>query len=110
MFGFRRALAWLSAHSRRQAHVLTYAFLSSTVLQPAFATEGRLDLPAQPLGAALITLATEADVSIGLSVNVTGKTARPLKTYTSFEDALSQILAGSGLTFEKIDQSTYRIY
>ena len=109
MSGFWRALAQFFALTRRQKCLI---FVLTSLTLPAEAATGqRFDLPAQPLGAALISLATEADVSIGLSgVTLTGKTARALSGHTNFEDALAFLLAGSGLGFEKVDSSTYRIF
>ena len=75
------------------------------------AAEKSFNLPAQPLRSALIALAADADVSIGLSgVTLAGKTSRSLSGYSDFEEALTRLLAGSGLGFRAIDPTTYLIY
>jgi iron complex outermembrane receptor protein len=78
---------------------------------PARAADRRsFDIPIQPLGQALRSFATQADVSIGLSgVDLTGKTANAVVGSETPEEALRRLLAGSGLGVEVIDPSTFRI-
>ena len=70
----------------------------------------QFEIPAQSLSAALMALATHADISIGLSgVNLTNRTSRPVTEYRDVADALERILAGTDLRFEKVDAATWRI-
>jgi iron complex outermembrane receptor protein len=66
---------------------------------------------AEPLSRALVSLASQADISIGLvGVNLTNRTSRGLVGYASVEDALQRILEGTGLGFEMVDAQTCRIF
>ncbi len=69
------------------------------------------DIPAQSLSTALAAVASQADVSIGLTgVNLTNRTSRDVVGYESVDDALRRLLVGSGLGYEMIDPSTWRIF
>ncbi len=97
-----------SRSARRVLLVCAFFYLPSG---HAMAAEKTFTIPAQPLRSALIALAADGDVSIGLAdVNLSGKTSRSLTGYTDFEEALSRLLAGSGLGFRAIDPTTYLIY
>jgi len=69
------------------------------------------NVPAQALSTALIALAKQADISIGLlNTNLTNRISRPLEGADNIEGALGRLLADTGLGFEQIDQSTWRIF
>ncbi len=88
-------------------------FLSSAFLAPdALAAETRtFNIDAEPLSRALVTLATQADISIGLAgVDLANKTSRELVGPATVAAALERILEGSGLAFDMVDPQTYRIY
>ena len=106
-----RAYTVVTAFVRSQKRAVVFYALLCCLTAPATAAERPFNLPAQPLRSALIALAAEADVSIGLSgVNLAGKTSRSLAGYTDFEEALARLLVGSGLAFRAIDPTTYLIY
>jgi hypothetical protein len=78
---------------------------------PAAAAPHKFDIPAQSLRSALIFLAAQADISIGLTnVNLTNRTSRALTETMSVEDALQRLMAGTDLTFEMVDPAKWRIY
>ena len=110
-----QAYTFLSAYVRPQRRAVIccalFCCFIPCVIAPASAAEKSYNLAAQPLRSALIALAAAADVSIGLSgVNLAGKTSRSLTGYSYFEEALTRLLAGSGLSFRAIDPTTYLIY
>ncbi len=82
-----------------------------TVGSAAAAEPRSFDIPAQSLSTALAALASQADISIGLAgVNLTNRTSRDLVGYDDVEEALRRMLRGTGLDFEMIDPSTWRIF
>jgi iron complex outermembrane receptor protein len=108
---FWRAYPVVSAFVRFPERAMLVCALLCFSISSAKAAEKSFQLPAQPLRSALIALAAQADVSIGLSgVSLAGKTSRSLTGYVDFEDALTRLLAGSGLGFREIDPATYLIY
>lgn len=69
------------------------------------------DLPAQPLAQALRAFAAQADVSIGLSgADTGGKLSHDVRGPQKPETALSRLLEGTGLAFDMVDASTFRIF
>ncbi len=78
----------------------------------ARAADTRLfDLPAQPLAQALRAFAAEADVSIGLSgADTGGKLSHDVRGADTPQKALTQLLEGTGLAFDMVDASTFRIF
>jgi len=69
------------------------------------------NIDAEPLAKALISLAAQADISIGLSgVNLTNRTSRDMVGVTTVEGALQRVLSGTGLGFEMVDGQTVRIF
>ncbi|MBL8631087.1 MAG: TonB-dependent receptor [Rhodospirillaceae bacterium] len=112
MFPARSRIGFLRA--RLRTSFLTGAGIIAILsTQPHDAVAGgksNFDIPAQSLSQALIQLATQADISIGLSgVNLSGKTSRTLVGYDNIDDALTRLLSGTGLTYEKVDAASYRI-
>ncbi len=77
----------------------------------AAATPRQFSIPAQPVGKALIAFAVQANISVSLpeelAVPIQGNavTGRYLP-----RQALSRLLAGTGLEFEFVDDETARIY
>src|SRR5687767_5869529 len=62
------------------------------------------DLPAQPLADSLRAVAAMSDSNIIFDKKlVARRSALPLKTQASVEQALSQLLDGSGLTYRQLD-------
>jgi outer membrane receptor protein involved in Fe transport len=107
--GVRRRAGLLSRHWCVLALLPLFTFLT---LQPAAAAlRQKFDIPAQSLRSALISLATQADISIGLTdVNLTNRTSRALVESDTVEGALQRLLASTDLTFEMVDDTTWRIF
>ncbi len=85
--------------------------LASPAPASAAAEAHLYNIPAQSLSAALLSFATQADISIGLaSVSLTNRVSRPLAGTETVESALRRLLAGTGLSFERIDAATWRIF
>lgn len=71
----------------------------------------RFEIPAQSLSSALIALAGQADISIGLTgVVLTNQVSAPVSGVRSIAGALEELLSGTGLTFEVLEAGTWRIY
>lgn len=71
----------------------------------------RFDIPAQGLSSALVSLAAQADISIGLTgVVLVNQVSAPVSGTSTIAEALEDLLAGTGLTFEKIEPGTWRIF
>ena len=99
--GLRLWLSWGAAFPLFVAHLAPPA----TAADPQ-----QFEIPAQSLTGALVNLAAYADISIGLSgVNLTNRTSRPVTEYHGVADALQRLLAGTDLSFEMIDPTTWRI-
>ncbi|MEJ1964476.1 MAG: secretin and TonB N-terminal domain-containing protein [Gammaproteobacteria bacterium] len=91
------------------AATLFFGAIASPVLAQAPATH-RFDVSSQPLGRALNELAAQAGINIYFSPpDVQGKQSPPLKADVSTDDALTQLLAGSRLTFRHLDEQTITI-
>ncbi len=94
---------------RQQAALL---FLSLYLLAPGTYAQApvTLDIPAQPLGAALESLARSAGLQLVYPPELVGqrRSAGLHGEYTS-EQAMSQLLEGSGLEFQMIDEHTVAI-
>lgn len=100
----------LSAFCRARRIAVTAAALL-TAASAAAADPRPFDIPAQSLSTALAALASQADISIGLTgVNLTNRTSRDLVGYDDVGEALRRLLRGTGLDFEMIDPSTWRIF
>ena len=68
------------------------------------------DLPGQPLADSLREVAARSDSNILFDGKlVSGQSAPPLKTRASTDEALAQLLAGTGLTYRKLDERTVTI-
>lgn len=101
---------------RRHAQV----FLGALALALACLTAGapraaedvlRFDIPAQALSRALVSLATQADISIGLTgVALANQVSGAVSGSSTVAEALEDLLAGTGLTFEMIQPGTWRIF
>src|SRR5690606_3630867 len=71
----------------------------------------KFDIPAQALSSALVTLATQADISIGLTgVVLTNQVSSPVTGNRTVSQALGDLLAGTGLASEMVDDGIWRIY
>ena len=100
---------------RRPSAILFSAFISLSAVSVfsggALAADKTFNIAAEPLSQALIALAAQADISIGLAgVNLANKTSRDVVGYTNVEAALDRLLEGTGLGFQAIDPQTFRIY
>jgi len=90
---------------------IVLTFLLAFSCPAAAANRQQFDIPAQSLRGALISLASQADISIGLTnVTLTNRTSRTLTEYVSVEEALQKLLGGTDLAFEMIDPATWRIF
>ena len=68
------------------------------------------DLPEQPLAKSLRAIAAQSESNIIFDRKlVNDQQAAPLKTAASAEDALSQVLEGTGLTYRHLDDKTVTI-
>ncbi|MGE4065010.1 MAG: TonB-dependent receptor [Rhodospirillaceae bacterium] len=71
----------------------------------------RFDIPAQALSSALISLAAQADISIGLTgVVLANHVSTAVNGMRTTAEALESLLTGTGLTFEMIEPGTWRIF
>lgn len=78
--------------------------------QTAFAqTVPDFNIRAQPVEAALIEYATQADVSIALPSRMPNVRSAPVRGAMSRTEALSNLLEGTGLRFEAVGESAFRI-
>ncbi|KVN19086.1 hypothetical protein WT09_10615 [Burkholderia stagnalis] len=69
-----------------------------------------VNLPSQPLSATLSQLARQADVNILAPDNVVaGRVAPAVSGVLTVQDALTQVLKGTGLRVERVDPKTYVI-
>lgn len=72
--------------------------------------EVAFDIPAQPLDAALLQLAHQANLQVMFSANeFRGQQSRELKTTTSAANALDQLLKDSGLVYAPLDENTVAV-
>lgn len=68
------------------------------------------DLPGQPLATSLRAVAARTDSNIIFDKKlVVGYSARPLRTRATAEEALTQLLQGTGLTYRQLDDKTVSI-
>ncbi len=82
-------------------------------VRSAFAAEDRkaFDIPAQALNSALVSLAAQADISIGLTgVSLTSQVSAPVSGLRTVGQALEGLLAGTDLAFEMVGPGTWRIF
>jgi iron complex outermembrane recepter protein len=93
----------------RASHAL-FASLAVACAAPAAAQRLSFDLPAAPLGRAVIELARAGGVSIGLTdLSLAGRPARAVRGAMTVEAALDRMLKGSGARAVRIDARTWRI-
>jgi outer membrane receptor protein involved in Fe transport len=93
--------------------MLSTLALACLLAGAAFAAEDvkRFDIPAQALSSALVSLATQADISIGLTgVILTNQVSTPVSGSRTVGQALETLLAGTNLASEEIDTGTWRIF
>lgn len=73
--------------------------------------EFEFDIPEQPLSAALLEFARVAGVSVGFESAVAiEKRSIPVEGRYSADEALDQLLAGSGLAFTRYPDGAYRVH
>ncbi len=100
---YRLAHAFLGA--------LALACLSAGAAPRAAEPSTRFDIPAQALSSALVELSAQADISIGLTgVVLTNQVSVPVAGTRTVADALETLLTGTGLAFEMIDPTVWRIF
>ncbi|WP_094853730.1 TonB-dependent siderophore receptor [Bordetella genomosp. 10] len=88
---FACAMAFAAAGTSRTAH-------AQQATSPALASVRQVALPAQPLGQAINALAREWDVAISIDASLSnGKSAPAVQGSMTLSQALSRVLAGSGL-------------
>jgi iron complex outermembrane recepter protein len=84
--------------------------VSLAVLSPSLHAQSAIDLPAQPLGSALVRLAGEMGVNIlAPDALVAGRQAPAVSGRLTLHDALERVLNGSGLKAVRHDDKTYVI-
>lgn len=76
---------------------------------PVLAAERVIAIPAGPLPAALSELSRQAGVSIGGDLSLTGRHSPGTTGAVSPEQALSHLLAGTGLGFHRVGPGAYRL-
>ncbi|WP_346838393.1 TonB-dependent receptor [Microbulbifer sp. SAOS-129_SWC] len=82
------------------------ALSRATEADPAItpASVQRFDIPAQPLNQALLDLSRQSGLALMFSPQLPlAQAAPPLRGAMSVETALAQLLAGSGLTFRRVE-------
>ena len=96
----------------RHAYILLAGILLLGVPHPSLAQQQfEFDIPEQPLSAALLEFARVAGVSVGFeSAVAVEKRSIPIEGRYAVEEALDQLLAGSGLTFTRYSSDVYRVY
>ncbi|MDX5630846.1 MULTISPECIES: TonB-dependent receptor [unclassified Brenneria] len=89
---------------------LYLSFFAIYLVNTSALAQGELIVSAQPLGQAVAELARETNVNILVPTNlVEGKNAPALSGNLTVEQALARLLAGTGLTSQKINDKTYVI-
>ncbi|WP_154667554.1 TonB-dependent receptor domain-containing protein [Niveispirillum irakense] len=76
---------------------------------PALAAEGGIAVPAGPLGGALAALSQQTGISIGGDQPLAGRHSPGASGALSAEQALTRLLAGTGLGFRKVGPGAYRL-
>jgi len=96
----------------RHARILLAGVLLLGVSYPVLAQrQFEFDIPEQPLSAALLEFARVAGVSVGFETSVAvEKRSIPIDGRYAIEEALDQLLAGSGLTFTRYGPGVYRVH
>lgn len=87
--------------------------LAFLLARPGAAAEDlkRFDIPAQALSSALVSLAAQADISIGLTgVVLANQVSAPVSGSRTIGQALETLLTGTSLAFEMIQPGTWRIF
>lgn len=82
---------------------------ASLIPGPALAQTRSISIPPGPLGEAMRRLSDETGVSIGFSGQMPTNRTRPVHDASSPEEALRQMLAGTGLRAVRTGPSTFRI-
>jgi outer membrane receptor protein involved in Fe transport len=94
---------------RRAEPLLAFPILCMAA-SPAAAAEVQFDIPAGRLSDALIALAEQAGITIGLGdPALAGLRSRPLHGRMPVQAALARLLAGSGYRYEFVDARAVRI-
>ena len=107
----------LSSSTPLRRHALTVAVLTAafggSLLQPAFAQSGgttaqhALSIPAKPLPAALADFTSQTGVQVVVPSGLpSGVNAQAVDGRQSATEALGKLLAGTGLTWRVVDNST----
>ncbi len=97
---------------RRLAVASAVAIAAALAAPPAHAQEAtqRFNIPAQPLGRALLDLGRQARISIAAPRSmVAGRTSSAISGEMTLRDALTRMLNGSGLRFEFVNGGAVRI-
>ncbi|OZI58916.1 TonB-dependent receptor [Bordetella genomosp. 1] len=99
-------------HAARAALLLSVALAALPAAQAqTHAVAVAIDLPAQALGTALLTLGEQAGVELAFAPQaVEGKMAPPVRGTLTPLDALNQLLRGSGLQLRPDGPNRYQIY
>jgi len=94
--------------SRGKWGVRFLAALAALFVLPAFAAQAAsFDLPAQPLADAIRAVGSQTNTNVLFDPPlVADRSARPLKGDLSAEQALTKILAGTGIKYEFLNDTT----
>ncbi len=98
---------------RRVQACLSAIALACLIARTPLAAEDakRFNIPAQALSSALVYLAAQADISIGLTgIVLTNQVSAPVTGSRTVAEALDDLLTGTGLAFEMVNQGTWRIF
>ncbi|MQP68091.1 TonB-dependent receptor plug domain-containing protein [Niveispirillum sp. SYP-B3756] len=86
-----------------------FALALLLTVPPALAAEGGIAVPAGPLGGALADLSRQAGISIGGDQPLAGRHSPGASGPLTPEQALTRMLAGTGLGFRKVGPGAYRL-
>jgi iron complex outermembrane recepter protein len=89
---------------------LALAQISSTVQISQAATVHKFDVAAGPLGAALLSLASQAGVSISIDMNrLQAQQSQGLQEVMTAEQGFARLLQGSGLRVKRVSEGSYAL-
>lgn len=101
---------WKDTGSFRNFFALMLAMFAATACAQADAARKRFDIASQPAAAALNELARQADITLIFSYDlVAGARTRPLEGKYTVDEALTRLLAGTGLDHRQMSDDTFFI-
>jgi iron complex outermembrane receptor protein len=98
----------MTAGSRAAGHRI--AIVAAALATPAIAqTTPRFDIPAGPLPEAIVAFGAQSGVTVGVTGSIAGLRGHAVRGRMPPDRALRRLLAGTGLTVDRIDTRTFRI-